>query len=113
MKLAAVILNYKDALTTIEAAKRIDGFSCIDHIVIVDNASPDGSAGKITEAFHLKEHNGSTPEVISETVNLNDKASAAETKIKFNELLQKYPISKLVVVHNVTVTNELTLEDVQ
>lgn len=39
--------------------------------------------------------------------------SAAETKIKFNELLQKYPISKLVVVHNVTVTNELTLEDVQ
>ena len=39
--------------------------------------------------------------------------SAAETKVKFNELLQKYPISKLVVVHNVTITNELTLEDVQ
>lgn len=39
--------------------------------------------------------------------------TSAETKVKFNELLQKYPISKLVVVHNVTVTNELTLEDVQ
>ena len=91
MKLAAVILNYKDALTTIDAARRIDGFSCIDHIVIVDNASPDGSAGKITEAFHLKEHNGSTPEVISETVNSNDKASAAETKIGPKITLLKAP----------------------
>ncbi len=54
MKLAAVILNYKDALTTIDAVRRIDGFSCIDHIVIVDNASPDGSAEQIAEAFRLK-----------------------------------------------------------
>lgn len=54
MKLAAVILNYNDAQTTIGAVRRIDGFSCIDHIVIVDNASPDGSAARIAEEFGLK-----------------------------------------------------------
>jgi hypothetical protein len=37
----------------------------------------------------------------------------AETKVKFNELLQKYPISKLVVVHNTTVTAELSIVDVE
>lgn len=36
-----------------------------------------------------------------------------ETKAKFNELLQKYPISKLVVVHNTTVTAELSIVDVE
>lgn len=35
-----------------------------------------------------------------------------ETKSKFAELLQKYPISKLAVVHNTTVTNDMTIEDV-
>ena len=54
MKLATVILNYNDAQTTIGAVRRIDGFSCIDHIVIVDNASPDGSAARIAEEFGLK-----------------------------------------------------------
>lgn len=39
--------------------------------------------------------------------------SLADTKAKFNELLQKYPISKLVIVHNVTVTPDLTIVDVE
>lgn len=39
--------------------------------------------------------------------------SLADTKTKFNELLQKYPISKLVIVHNVTVTPDLTIVDVE
>ena len=39
--------------------------------------------------------------------------SAAETKEKFNSLLQKYPISKLVIVHNVTVTNDLNIVDAE
>ena len=38
--------------------------------------------------------------------------SLAETKSKFTELLQKYPISKLTVVHNTTVTNDMTIFDV-
>lgn len=37
----------------------------------------------------------------------------AETKEKFNSLLQKYPISKLIVVHNTTVTSELSIVDVE
>lgn len=37
----------------------------------------------------------------------------AETKELFNELLQTYPISSLVIVHNCNVTAELTIEDVQ
>ena len=39
--------------------------------------------------------------------------SLAETKTKFTELLQKYPISKLTVVHNTTVTNDMTIVDVE
>lgn len=55
MSLAAVILNFKDAGTTIDAAKRVGGFSCVDHVVIVDNASPDDSAAKISSALELIE----------------------------------------------------------
>ena len=38
--------------------------------------------------------------------------SLADTTTKFNELLQKYPISKLVVVHNTTLTVDLSIVDV-
>ncbi len=51
---AAVLLNYNDADTTIAAVRRIASFSCLDHIVIVDNASTDGSAEKISEAFAIE-----------------------------------------------------------
>ena len=36
----------------------------------------------------------------------------AETKAFYAELLEKYPSSQLVVIHNVEVTSELTLTDV-
>lgn len=36
-----------------------------------------------------------------------------ETKELYIELLKEYPSSKLVVVHNTTVTNELTIADVE
>ena len=39
--------------------------------------------------------------------------SLADTKTKFNELLQKYPISKLTVVHNTTVATDLSITDVE
>lgn len=39
--------------------------------------------------------------------------SLAETKAKFMELLEKYPISKLTVVHNTTVKNDMTITDVE
>lgn len=40
-------------------------------------------------------------------------ASLADTKTKFMELLEKYPISKLIIVHNTTVTNDMTIADVE
>lgn len=39
--------------------------------------------------------------------------SLADTKTKFNELLQKYPISKLTVVHNTTISADLSITDVE
>lgn len=39
--------------------------------------------------------------------------SLAEAKTKFKELLEKYPISKLTVVHNTKVTNNMEISDVE
>ena len=36
-----------------------------------------------------------------------------ETKARYTVLLASYPSSKLVVVHNTTVTSELTIADVE
>lgn len=42
-KIAAVLLNYNDGENTVKAAQRIRGFQNIDRIILVDNASTDGS----------------------------------------------------------------------
>ena len=42
-KIGVVVLNYNDALTTINYVKQIKEFDVIDHIVIVDNCSTDDS----------------------------------------------------------------------
>lgn len=42
-KIGVVILNYKDADTTAKLCRTIRAYDSIDHIVIVDNLSPDGS----------------------------------------------------------------------
>ncbi|MDO4962376.1 MAG: glycosyltransferase family 2 protein [Eubacteriales bacterium] len=51
MNTAAVILNYNDTEGTVDAVKRINGFFCFDEIIVVDNASPDGSAERLESAF--------------------------------------------------------------
>lgn len=51
MQLAIVILNYNDACGTVDAIRRISGFSCIESIIVVDNASTDKSAERIQEAI--------------------------------------------------------------
>lgn len=57
MGTAAVILNYNDSDTTIKAVRRIADFKCFDHVIVVDNASKDGSADRI-EAFLKKLEQG-------------------------------------------------------
>lgn len=37
----------------------------------------------------------------------------AETKARYLELLAEYPSSKLVIVHNTTVTDDVTITDAQ
>ena len=50
MKIAIVLLNYNDAKGTVDALKRIDGFSCFNDVIVVDNASRDDSAVQIEKA---------------------------------------------------------------
>lgn len=43
MNCCMVILNYRDHVRTIKLATRVEKFDAVDHIVIVDNNSQDGS----------------------------------------------------------------------
>ena len=47
MKLAAVILNYNDGDETIEAVRRISEYETLEAVIVVDNASTDGSREKL------------------------------------------------------------------
>ncbi len=51
MKTAAVLLNYNDAEATIAAARRIESFSSIDSIIVLDNASRDDSLKRLMSEF--------------------------------------------------------------
>ena len=42
--IAAVILNYNDSKAVMDLAGTIAGYGSIDRIIVVDNASTDGSA---------------------------------------------------------------------
>lgn len=46
-KIGVVVLNYKDAETTAGLCRKIAGYAAIDHIVVVDNQSPDDSYEKL------------------------------------------------------------------
>ena len=48
-KLGIVIINYNDYKTTIRLLENIKSYSCIDKIVVVDNASTDKSYEKLSE----------------------------------------------------------------
>ena len=43
-KVACVILNYNDYDNTTELVKSIEHYDVLDHVIVVDNASTDGSA---------------------------------------------------------------------
>ncbi len=47
MKIVCLILNYNDAATAGELARRIYGYACLDHILLVDNASTDDSLAEL------------------------------------------------------------------
>ena len=51
MKVAAVILNYNDADSSLDAVRRISGYDSIDTVIVVDNASTDDSADRIRHAL--------------------------------------------------------------
>ena len=47
MKTVCIILNYNDPDTTAALAERIRNYSCLDAVLLVDNASTDGSVEKL------------------------------------------------------------------
>lgn len=49
MKINCVILNYNDAETVKRLVRQIENYSCLDRIVLVDNASTDDSRQKLEE----------------------------------------------------------------
>jgi len=58
-KIAAVLLNYNDSDTTVKACDRLLGFGNIDQVILVDNASTDGSAETLKS--YVKQTGGTFP----------------------------------------------------
>lgn len=50
---SCVILNYNDAETTIALVRRIHGYGCLKHILVVDNCSTDDSWDKLNTLAYL------------------------------------------------------------
>lgn len=63
-KIACVVLNYNDAINTVELIHQIEKYNTIDHIIVVDNCSTDDSMQKLTElvsdkvSVHVSPQNG-------------------------------------------------------
>ena len=62
---SCVILNYNDAATVVRLVRHIHGYKCIDHILVVDNCSTDGSWEYLNTVLEINkviclrtEHNG-------------------------------------------------------
>lgn len=55
-KVGVVILNYRDAATTERLCRKISSYDIIDHIVIVDNQSPDDSYEVLSKLSSEKVH---------------------------------------------------------
>ena len=55
MKISCVILNYNDAQTVLDQARRICPYPSLDYVVVVDNASTDNSWEELQK---LKERKG-------------------------------------------------------
>ena len=53
-QIGVVILNYRDAATTERLCRKISSYDIIDHIVIVDNQSPDDSYGVLSKLCSAK-----------------------------------------------------------
>ena len=51
MKTAVVLLNYNDAEATIAAVRRIESFSSVNSIIVLDNASKDDSLKRLVQEF--------------------------------------------------------------
>lgn len=49
MKCAMVVLNYRDSERAVKLAKRVEAFNAVNHIVIVDNNSQDGSYERLLQ----------------------------------------------------------------
>ena len=49
MKTGIIILNYNDYKNTLKMIEKIKNYKCLDHIVIVDNASTDESKEKLKQ----------------------------------------------------------------
>lgn len=50
MKVGLVILNYKDYESTLQQVERVKAYQSLDHIIVVDNYSPNESYKKLKEA---------------------------------------------------------------
>ena len=88
---SVIVLNYNDWQLTGKYVMHISKYSCIDHIVVVDNSSTDGSFN------HLQKLTSSKIDVIKTSAN-EGYASGNNEGIRF--IVQKYGECGIVIISN-------------
>lgn len=91
MSTSVIVLNYNDWLLTQNYVKCISNYACVDHVIIVDNCSPDGSYERLKNLVSAK------IDVIKTTSN---KGYAAGNNEGIRFVLNKYGDCGVVVISN-------------
>ncbi len=111
MSAVIVILNYNDAERTIHLAKSICGYSCIEKVILVDNASSDDSV-EVMQTY-IKENSNLVPiqKIIIASSPING-GYAKGNNLGIRYAIEKYNPNYLFVANPDIMVGDKTLEKI-
>ncbi len=91
MNTAMIVLNYNDSELTEKYVKSIQGFTALDHIIVVDNASQDGSYERLRKL---------TSEKVDVIRTEKNEGYACGNNVGLRWLFNRYGVDGYVIISN-------------